>query len=100
MGMDCGEFCCSIRHVLDRVFVTCFYAILDPKSGQMRYANAGHELPYRRYNGGVSELWVTGMPLGMMPGSRYEEQEITLAPGGYNPLLVQTIHYMKLGFAY
>jgi serine phosphatase RsbU (regulator of sigma subunit) len=63
------------------MFVTCFFAILDPKSGHMRYANAGQELPYRRHNGGVSELWATGMPLGMMPGTHYEEQEVTLCPG-------------------
>jgi Stage II sporulation protein E (SpoIIE) len=29
----------------------------------------------------ASELWATGMPLGMMPGTRYEEYEATLAPG-------------------
>ncbi|HEY6407950.1 MAG TPA: GAF domain-containing SpoIIE family protein phosphatase, partial [Ktedonobacteraceae bacterium] len=63
------------------MFVTCFFAMLDPKSGQLRYANAGQELPYRRHNGGVSELWATGMPLGMMPGTHYEEQEVTLSPG-------------------
>ena len=63
-----------------RMFVTCFYAILDPGSGRMRYANAGHDLPYRRHQGGVSELWATGIPLGMMPGTGYEEHEITLAP--------------------
>jgi serine phosphatase RsbU (regulator of sigma subunit) len=63
-----------------RMFVTCFYAILDPSNGRMRYANAGHDLPYRRHQGGVSELWATGMPLGMMPGTGYEEHEITLAP--------------------
>jgi predicted ester cyclase len=48
----------SPREVLERVnetltarippsmFVTCFYAILDPKSASLRYANAGHDLPY------------------------------------------------------
>jgi serine phosphatase RsbU (regulator of sigma subunit)/anti-sigma regulatory factor (Ser/Thr protein kinase) len=63
------------------MFATCFYAILDPESGRLRYANAGHEWPYRRYSDGVSELQATGMPLGMMPGTRYDEQEVTLAPG-------------------
>ncbi len=71
------------------MFVTCFYAILDPASGRLRYANAGHDLPYRWHNGAgaaagagvVSELRATGMPLGLMPGMRYEEQETLLAPG-------------------
>jgi serine phosphatase RsbU (regulator of sigma subunit) len=63
------------------LFVTCFYAILDPVSGRLHYANAGHDLPYRQYSGGVSELRATGMPLGLMPGMLYEENEATLAPG-------------------
>jgi serine phosphatase RsbU (regulator of sigma subunit) len=63
------------------VFVTCFYVLLDPVSGHLRYANAGHEAPYRQQDDAASELWATGMPLGMLPGSRYEEFEATLAPG-------------------
>jgi serine phosphatase RsbU (regulator of sigma subunit) len=63
------------------MFVTCFFMLLDSKSGRLRYANAGHELPYRRHDGSVTELWATGMPLGMMPGSSYEEYEASLAPG-------------------
>jgi serine phosphatase RsbU (regulator of sigma subunit) len=63
------------------VFVTCFYALLDPRDGHLRYANAGHEAPYRRQGNQVSELWATGMPLGMLPGSCYDEFEATLAPG-------------------
>ncbi len=63
------------------MFVTCLYAILDPASGRLAYANAGHDLPYRRHNDQVSELRATGMPLGLMPGMAYEEKEITLTPG-------------------
>lgn len=63
------------------MFVTCLYAILDPVSGRLQYANAGHDLPYRRHNGEVSELRATGMPLGLMPGMAYEEKEITLDAG-------------------
>jgi serine phosphatase RsbU (regulator of sigma subunit) len=63
------------------MFATCFYAVLDPESGQLGYANAGHEWPYRRNSAGVAELKATGMPLGMMPGTRYDEQEVSLAPG-------------------
>jgi serine phosphatase RsbU (regulator of sigma subunit) len=63
------------------MFVTCFYALLDPGSGRLRYANAGHEPPYRQHGESVTELWATGMPLGLLPGSCYEEQEATLTPG-------------------
>jgi serine phosphatase RsbU (regulator of sigma subunit)/anti-sigma regulatory factor (Ser/Thr protein kinase) len=64
-----------------KMFVTCLYAILDPASGRLQYANAGHDLPYHRRADGVEELRAVGMPLGLMPGTRYEEHEITLAPG-------------------
>jgi serine phosphatase RsbU (regulator of sigma subunit) len=63
------------------MFVTCFYALLDPKSGQMRFANAGHEAPFRQSTGAASELWATGMPLGMMPGTCYEEYATIIEPG-------------------
>ena len=60
------------------MFVTCFYAHLDPESGSLRYANAGHDLPYLWQSGECEELRARGMPLGLMPGMRYEEKEITL----------------------
>ena len=66
------------------MFVTCFYAILDPATGYLRFANAGQDLPYLRHpDGSVSELHATGMPLGLLPGSQYEEGETTLAPGDH-----------------
>jgi anti-sigma regulatory factor (Ser/Thr protein kinase) len=63
------------------MFVTCLYAVLNPQTGQLRYANAGHNVPYVRTDGGVTELRATGMPLGLLPGMEYEEKEATLAPG-------------------
>lgn len=64
-----------------KMFVTCLYAILDPRSGRLRYANAGHDLPYQRRGARVNELRARGMPLGLMPGMRYEERETVLGPG-------------------
>ncbi len=63
------------------MFVTCFYALLDTTTGRLSYANAGHNLPYHRQCEEVRELRATGMPLGLMPDSNYEEHEVTLAPG-------------------
>jgi serine phosphatase RsbU (regulator of sigma subunit) len=63
------------------MFVTCFYAILDPKSGSLTYANAGHDLPYLCRNGEAEELMARGMPLGLMPGMSYEEKETLLQAG-------------------
>jgi serine phosphatase RsbU (regulator of sigma subunit)/anti-sigma regulatory factor (Ser/Thr protein kinase) len=64
-----------------RMFVTCLYALLDPKTGLMQFANAGHDLPYRAGRTGTDELHARGMPLGLMPGMTYEEKTIQLNPG-------------------
>jgi PAS domain S-box-containing protein len=64
------------------MFVTCFYGVLDPKSGSFTYANAGHDLPYlRRRGGGCEELRARGMPLGLMPDMSYEQKETILQAG-------------------
>ena len=65
------------------MFVTCFYAILEPESGSLSYANAGHDLPYLRRggDGDAEELRARGMPLGLMPGMSYEEKETILQAG-------------------
>lgn len=65
----------------ENMFVTCIYAVLNPQTGNIRYANAGHDLPYIRHAESVSELYATGMPLGLMPGMEYEEKEATINPG-------------------
>jgi serine phosphatase RsbU (regulator of sigma subunit)/anti-sigma regulatory factor (Ser/Thr protein kinase) len=64
-----------------RMFVTCLFAILDPKTGHIVLANAGHNLPYVRTDDGVVELRATGMPLGLIAESHYDETEGVIAPG-------------------
>lgn len=63
------------------MFVTCLYAVLDPVSGYLKYANAGHNLPLRRIDGRIEKLYATGMPLGLMTHMQYEQKETMIRPG-------------------
>ena len=65
------------------LFVTLFYGILDPATGEFVYANAGHNPPFVvRRPGDVSPLPMTGgMAVGVMPGLPYNEDATTMAPG-------------------
>jgi serine phosphatase RsbU (regulator of sigma subunit) len=86
VGVAPGEVLAQANEILypdipPNMFVTCFYAILDPESGRLLYANAGHDLPYLCRDGGADELRARGMPLGLMPGMSYEERELILEAG-------------------
>src|SRR5918994_2427549 len=70
-----------LARIPQNTFVTCFYAILDPNSGHLVYANAGHDPPYFQRSGNAEELRARGMPLGLMPEMSYEEKEIVLEAG-------------------
>jgi predicted ester cyclase len=63
------------------MFVTCFYALLDPETGRLSYANAGHDLPYLRRGNDAEQLAARGMPLGLMSGVEYEEGHDFLREG-------------------
>ena len=65
----------------EKMFVTCLYAVLDPTTGRLRLANAGHDLPKLRRDNGVGELRARGMPLGLMRAMDYEEVEATISVG-------------------
>jgi len=78
------------RRILDdtntRQFVTVFFGILDPISGALTYANAGHNPPYlfRIRNGReIHELENTGPPLGlrMFVDLVWDRETIALEPG-------------------
>src|SRR5215203_464626 len=85
-----------VPSIPDNMFVTCFYAILEPTSGSLRYANAGHDVPYLHRSGAAEEMRARGMPLGLMAGMGYEEQEIVLDAGEaalfYSDGLVEAPH--------
>jgi sigma-B regulation protein RsbU (phosphoserine phosphatase) len=65
------------------LFVTAVYAILDTRSGELVYANAGHNLPYVIRNKGalVESLPGGGMSLGAMPVISLPEHRIVLEKG-------------------
>jgi serine phosphatase RsbU (regulator of sigma subunit) len=68
------------------MFVTLFYGVLDPASGTLRYANAGHNPPLHLPRGGEPRLLRnTGIPLGVMHGAAWTTESATIGP---NELLV------------
>ncbi len=70
-----------VAEMPERMFVTCLYVVLDPSTGHVIYANAGHNLPYVRTADGVVEFRATGLPLGLLPDVVYEEREGIIGPG-------------------
>lgn len=85
-GRSAGQVLAQVNDLLYpqiplHMFVTCLVLILDPATGRTQYANAGHNLPYLRRDGSVRRLTARGMPLGLMPGSTYEEHETVIEPG-------------------
>jgi serine phosphatase RsbU (regulator of sigma subunit) len=64
-----------------RMFVTCQYLVLDPRTGRVTYANAGHCPPLWRRGADVVEVSAAGLPLGVLPEGQYAEMELQLGPG-------------------
>jgi len=66
----------------DLMFVTLFFAMLAPQTGELEYCNAGHNEPYR-LNGGALEAitGAKGIILGVRPDAVYATGQISLAPG-------------------
>jgi serine phosphatase RsbU (regulator of sigma subunit)/anti-sigma regulatory factor (Ser/Thr protein kinase) len=66
----------------DMMFVTFFCGILDLLNGHLRYCNAGHNGPLLIGKDGIKQLPVIpNLPLGIMPGMAYQEQETDLVYG-------------------
>ena len=66
------------------MFVTCWIGFLDLKTGELKFANAGHNPPVLKRKNGKFEYLKTkpvGFVLGGMEGIAYKEQSIKLEPG-------------------
>jgi serine phosphatase RsbU (regulator of sigma subunit) len=65
------------------LFVTMFYALLDPAASKITWVNAGHHpaLHYHAADGQITRLTSTGMPLGVDGNNVYRQQKCHLEPG-------------------
>ena len=86
-GMGPADLAFKLNNFIHRssapnVFITFFYGELDPSTGDFRYVNAGHNPPLLLKAGGNElSLEGTGMALGMLPESTYEEGRAALEAG-------------------
>ncbi|MBL6929335.1 MAG: SpoIIE family protein phosphatase [Rhodospirillales bacterium] len=71
------------RHDIPGVFVSVFYALYSPHTGEIRYANGGHPPPLLRAKDGttVTVEGGQGTVLGVTDALPYESGAFTLAPG-------------------
>ena len=61
------------RHTPASRFITLFYGVYTPSTGEITYVNAGQNPPLlRRADGSIERLHSTGVALGMFEGSTYE----------------------------
>ena len=64
------------------MFVTLFVGVIDLKTGNMDYCNAGHDMPLLLTDDGVSLLPCDpNIPAGVFPGWDYTRQQIQMNPG-------------------
>ncbi len=83
---DVGEVLQSLNaDLIDRVgegrFITCFLMSLDPQTGKVAYANAGHNPPIVVRGGKqIERVEAAGLPLAILVESDYEAHSITLEP--------------------
>ena len=65
------------------LFITLFYGILDPKTGDFSYCSAGHHPAYlvRSKDGSIEELGRSGIPLGVLEETTWSQQRINIGHG-------------------
>lgn len=69
------------KNIVPHRFISCFYALLDPFTGKLAYANAGHDAPMLVRDGRCLRLNESGPVLGVFPAENYPHSEVQLLPG-------------------
>ena len=87
LGQDLSAVADAIDRDIDEnspgpVYATLFLGVLDPATRLLRYVNAGHNPQYVFHrDGGLRAMHATGLPVGLLSGRGYREQQVQLAPG-------------------
>ncbi|HVE71988.1 MAG TPA: SpoIIE family protein phosphatase [Thermoanaerobaculia bacterium] len=62
-------------------FVTLVAGVLDPRTGDVEFTNAGHVAPLVVTSNGVEQLKTTDMVVGLFSHAKYRNQHMTLGSG-------------------
>ncbi|MBI3652480.1 MAG: SpoIIE family protein phosphatase [Acidobacteria bacterium] len=63
-------------------YLTLFYSVLEPTTGELTYSNGGHNTPLlMRANGEMVKLDKGGLPVGLMPEITYDEDKVQFQAG-------------------
>ena len=63
------------------MFATVFFSVLNPETGELFYANGGHEPIFVLHRGGIEHLGKTGPAVGLIEGQDFEIRKTSLHPG-------------------
>lgn len=70
------------KYAATRKFLTCFFGLLEPDSGTLRYVSAGHNPALlRRASGSIEQIKATGVPIGMFPNASWREETVSMERG-------------------
>ncbi len=87
-GLEPGECLRRVNELLSienpaAMFVTTFYGVFNYQTGELSYANGGHNPPYRLSPRGQAKPLARtgGVALGVMEGLKYTSKTLMLEPG-------------------
>ncbi len=70
------------KYAATRKFLTCFFGLIEPDSGTLRYVSAGHNPALlRRASGAIEQIKATGVPIGMFPNASWREETVEIERG-------------------